>query len=156
MAATKSYLASLAALLQLAAYWKQDSSLRAALDLLPDALREAWQCDWSAVTEGLVDATNLFVLGRGLGLGAAQEAALKFKETCSLHAEAYSSAEVKHGPMALVDRGFPVLAFAQPDETGAGTRAVVDEFTAARRCGWPVPVATCRWPPHRIRCAHRC
>ena len=136
VAATKSYLASLAALLQLAAYWKQDSSLRAALDLLPDALREAWQCDWSAVTEGLVDATNLFVLGRGLGLGAAQEAALKFKETCSLHAEAYSSAEVKHGPMALVDRGFPVLAFAQPDETGAGTRAVVDEFTARGAQVW--------------------
>ena len=45
-----------------------DSSLRAALDLLPDAMREAWQCDWSAVTEGLVEATNLFVLGRGLGL----------------------------------------------------------------------------------------
>jgi len=136
VAATKSYLASLAALLQLAAYWKQDSSLRAALDLLPDAMREAWQCDWSAVTEGLVEATNLFVLGRGLGLGAAQEAALKFKETCSLHAEAYSSAEVKHGPMALVDRGFPVLAFAQPDETGAGTRAVVDEFTARGAQVW--------------------
>ena len=62
VAATKSYLASLAALLQLAAYWKQDSSLRNALDLLPDAMREAWQCDWSAVTEGLVEATNLFVL----------------------------------------------------------------------------------------------
>jgi len=136
VAATKSYLASLAALLQLAAYWKQDSSLRAALDLLPDAMREAWQCDWSAVTEGLVEATNLFVLGRGLGLGAAQEAALKFKETCSLHAEAYSSAEVKHGPMALVDRGFPVLAFAQPDETGAGTRAVVEEFTARGAQVW--------------------
>ncbi|MBE8425049.1 SIS domain-containing protein, partial [Leptospira borgpetersenii serovar Balcanica] len=69
VAATKSYLASLAALLQLAAYWKQDSSLRAALDLLPDAMREAWQCDWTPVTEGLVEATNLFVLGRGLGLG---------------------------------------------------------------------------------------
>ena len=67
-------------MLQLAAYWKQDSSLRAALDLLPDAMREAWQCDWSAVTEGLVEATNLFVLGRGLGLGAAQEAALKFRK----------------------------------------------------------------------------
>jgi len=97
---------------------------------------EAWQCDWTPVTEGLVEATNLFVLGRGLGLGAAQEAALKFKETCSLHAEAYSSAEVKHGPMALVDRGFPVLAFAQPDETGAGTRAVVEEFTARGAQVW--------------------
>ncbi len=136
VAATKSYLASLAALLQLAAYWKQDSALRSALDALPDALRSAWQADWSAVTDGLVEAGNLFVLARGLGLGAAQEAALKFKETCGLHAEAYSSAEVKHGPMALVGPGFPVLAFAQPDETGAGTRAVADEFAARGAQVW--------------------
>ena len=136
VAATKSYLASLAALLQLAAYWKQDDALRAALQHLPGALRQAWQCEWNAVTDGLVEAGNLFVLGRGLGLGAAQEAALKFKETCGLHAEAYSSAEVKHGPMALVGPGFPVLAFAQPDETGAGTRAVADEFAARGAQVW--------------------
>jgi len=136
VAATKSYLASLAALLQLAAYWKQDDALRAALQHLPEALRQAWQCEWNAVTDGLVEAGNLFVLGRGLGLGAAQEAALKFKETCGLHAEAYSSAEVKHGPMALVGPGFPVLAFAQPDETGAGTRAVADEFAARGAQVW--------------------
>ncbi len=136
VAATKSYLASLAALLQLAAYWKQDDALRAALQRLPDALRQAWQCEWTAVTDGLVDAGNLFVLGRGLGLGAAQEAALKFKETCGLHAEAYSSAEVRHGPMALVGPGFPVLAFAQPDETGAGTQAVADEFAARGAKVW--------------------
>ncbi|MFT3755417.1 MAG: SIS domain-containing protein [Pseudoxanthomonas sp.] len=128
VAATKSYLASLAAILQLAAHWSDDAPLRDALDALPDALCTAWRADWSALTDGLADAHNLFVLGRGLGLGAAQEAALKFKETCSLHAEAYSSAEVKHGPMALVGPGFPVLAFAQPDETGAGTRAVAEEF----------------------------
>jgi len=136
VAATKSYLASLAAVLQLAAYWKQDAALRSALDALPDALRQAWHSDWSTVTEGLVEAGNLFVLGRGLGLGAAQEAALKFKETCGLHAEAYSSAEVKHGPMALVGPGFPVLAFAQPDETGAGTRAVAEEFAARGAQVW--------------------
>ena len=136
VAATKSYLASLAAILQLCAYWRDDPTLIAALDALPAALAEAWQCDWSALTEGLVDAHNLFVVGRGPGLGAAQEAALKFKETCGLHAEAYSSAEVKHGPMALVDRGFPVLAFAQPDETGAGTRAVAEEFTARGAQVW--------------------
>lgn len=128
VAATKSYLASLAAILQLGAVWKQDPALLAALDALPDALRQAWQCDWRALTDGLVQARNLFVLGRGLGLAAAQEAALKFKETCGLHAEAYSSAEVKHGPMALVGPGFPVLAFAQPDETGVGTRALAEEF----------------------------
>lgn len=128
VAATKSYLASLAALLQLAAHWSQDQPLLASLDVLPDALRQAWQADWSSLTEGLVDARNLFVLGRGLGLGAAQEAALKFKETCGLHAEAYSSAEVKHGPMALVGPGFPVLCFAQPDGTEAGMLALAAEF----------------------------
>lgn len=128
VAATKSYLASLAALLQLAAHWSQDQALLAALDALPDALGKAWQADWSPLVGGLAGAHNLFVLGRGLGLGAAQEAALKFKETCGLHAEAYSSAEVRHGPMALVGPGFPVLCFAQPDGTEAGTLALAEEF----------------------------
>ncbi len=136
VAATKSYLASLAAILQLCAYWRDDPTLIAALDALPAALTQAWQCDWTALTEGLVDAHNLFVVGRGPGLAAAQEAALKFKETCGLHAEGYSSAEVKHGPMALVGKDFPVLAFAQPDETGAGTRALADEFAARGARVW--------------------
>jgi glutamine---fructose-6-phosphate transaminase (isomerizing) len=138
VAATKSYLASLAAILQLGAHWKNEAPLLDALVALPGAMRRAWQADWSSLSEGLVPARNLFVLGRGLGLAAAQEAALKFKETCGLHAEAYSSAEVKHGPMALVGPGFPVLAFAQPDETGAGTRALAEEF---RERGAPVWVA---------------
>jgi len=99
-------------------------------------MARAWECDWTALTDGLVDAHNLFVVGRGPGLAAAQEAALKFKETCGLHAEGYSSAEVKHGPMALVGRDFPVLAFAQPDETGAGTRALADEFAARGARVW--------------------
>lgn len=128
VAATKSYIAALAAIVQLGATWKQDPALLAALEQLPAALRQAWQADWHALGDGLEAARNLFVLGRGLGLAVAQEAALKFKETCGLHAEAYSSAEVKHGPMALVGPGFPVLALAQPDETGAGTRALAAEF----------------------------
>jgi glucosamine--fructose-6-phosphate aminotransferase (isomerizing) len=137
VAATKSYLASLAALLHIAAEWSRSAPLRDALSALPEAMRAAWRTDWSPLVEGLVDARHLFVLGRGLGLGAAQEAALKFKETCGLHAEAFSAAEVKHGPMALVGPGFPVLAFAQPDETGAGTRALVDEFRK-RTTAWRV------------------
>lgn len=136
VAATKSYLASLAAILQLGAHWKDQAPLRDALGQLPDALRAAWQVDWSSLTDGLVDAHNLFVLGRGLGLAAAQEGALKFKETCGLHAEAYSSAEVKHGPMALVGPGFPVLCFAQPDETEAGTLALAKEFRARGAQVW--------------------
>ncbi len=136
VAATKSYLSSLSAILQLAASWKNEAPLLDALPKLPEALDKAWQADWSPLTEGLVDARNLFVLGRGLGLAAAQEAALKFKETCGLHAEAYSSAEVKHGPMALVGPGFPVLCFAQPDETEAGTLALAKEFRARGAQVW--------------------
>jgi glucosamine--fructose-6-phosphate aminotransferase (isomerizing) len=156
VAATKSYLASLAAILHLGAVWHGDAALVATLADLPASLRRAWQADWQAVTDGLVEAHNLFVLGRGLGLAAAQEAALKFKETCGLHAEAYSSAEVKHGPMALVGPGFPVLAFAQPDETGTGTPPLPpNSASAAPRSGWPARAAICRWPMRR-RKSRRC
>lgn len=136
VAATKSYLASLAALLQLAAHWKGEAPLLDALPKLPGALRAAWEQDWTPLVAGLAATRNLFVLGRGLGLGAAQEAALKFKETCGLHAEAYSSAEVRHGPMALVGPGFPVLVFAQPDETESGTLALAREFHERGATTW--------------------
>jgi glutamine---fructose-6-phosphate transaminase (isomerizing) len=128
VAATKSYIAALAAVLHLCARWRGDDELGAALQALPDALRAGWDADWSALSEGLVDAHNLFVVGRGFGLGIALEAALKFKETCGLHAEAFSAAEVKHGPMALVGPDFPVLCFAQDDDTLEGTLAVAREF----------------------------
>ncbi len=139
VAATKSYLAALGAVLHLCARWHGDVDLDAALATLPVALRAGWNADWSALTDGLVEARGLFVVGRGFGLGIALEAALKFKETCSLHAEAFSAAEVKHGPMALVGPGFPVLCFAQDDDTLEGTLAVAHEF---RQRGGKVWVAT--------------
>lgn len=128
VAATKSYLCSLAAVLQLTAHWSGDAALRDALPALPRALAGAWRADWTSLVDGLADARNLFVLGRGLGLGAAQEMALKLKETCGLHAEAYSAAEVRHGPMAIVGPGFPLLCLAQGDETDAGMREVAADF----------------------------
>jgi glucosamine--fructose-6-phosphate aminotransferase (isomerizing) len=138
IAATKSYIASLAAILHLTARWNRDPRLTKALADLPTVLRTAWALDWSEVVELLVDARNLFVIGRGLGLGIAQEAALKLKETCGLHAEAFSAAEVMHGPMTLVTPGFPVIAFTQADETRAGLMRLVEEFRAR---GAPVLVA---------------
>ncbi|HWU76649.1 MAG TPA: SIS domain-containing protein [Rhodanobacter sp.] len=128
VAATKSYIAALAAVLHLCARWSGDEELDIALRTLPDALRGGWDADWSALSEGLTGAHNLFVVGRGFGLGIALEAALKFKETCGLHAEAFSAAEVKHGPMALVGPDFPVLCFAQDDDTLDSTLAVASEF----------------------------
>jgi glucosamine--fructose-6-phosphate aminotransferase (isomerizing) len=130
VAATKSYLASLAAILHLTAAWSGDAALNDALARLPDDLRRGWEADWSALVDSLRDAQNLFVVGRGYGFGAALEAALKLKETCGLHAEAFSAAEVKHGPMALVGDGFPVLFFAQDDGTQDNTLAVAGEFRA--------------------------
>ena len=124
VAATKSYIAALAAIVQLVAAWTQDDELAGALETLPTALSAAWEQDWSAGIEALREATNLYVLGRGVGFGIAQEAALKFKETCGLHAEAFSAAEVLHGPMALVKDGFPALVLAQHDETYAPTLAM--------------------------------
>jgi glucosamine--fructose-6-phosphate aminotransferase (isomerizing) len=128
VAATKSYIAALAAVLHLCARWRGDAELAVALRDLPGALRVGWDADWSVLSEGLVDARGLFVVGRGFGLGIALEAALKFKETCGLHAEAFSAAEVRHGPMALVGPDFPVLCFAQDDDTLDSTLAVANEF----------------------------
>jgi glutamine---fructose-6-phosphate transaminase (isomerizing) len=130
VAATKSFIASLAAVAQLEAHWAGDTAMRAALERLPGRLRQAWQLDWRVALERLRDKDSLYVIGRGLGLGVAQEAALKLKETCGMHAEAFSSAELRHGPMAIVRQGFPVFAFAQNDATREGIAAVVRELRA--------------------------
>jgi glucosamine--fructose-6-phosphate aminotransferase (isomerizing) len=132
VAATKSFVTALSAIAQLVALWSNDSTLVAALDALPDALDAAWAADWSTEAPHLVDARNLFVLGRGPGFGIAQEAALKLKETCGLHAEAFSSAEVRHGPMTLIKDGFPVVVFV-PDD--AGRDGVAATIAAVRSMG---------------------
>jgi glucosamine--fructose-6-phosphate aminotransferase (isomerizing) len=138
IAATKSYLATLAALLRMVAAWTEDASLASELDALPALMDQSWALDWSAGLPILEPAANLYVVGRGLGLGAAQETALKCKETCGLHAEAFSSAELRHGPYTLLGPGFPALLLAQRDGTRAGVEALAIEL--ARR-GVPVMMA---------------
>ncbi|HKT86148.1 MAG TPA: SIS domain-containing protein [Novosphingobium sp.] len=118
VAATKSFIASLFAIQKLAAEWTQDGDLLRALAGVPQVLRRAWELDWSPAVESLASAGGLFVLGRGLSLAIAQEAALKLKEICGLHAEAFSAAEVRHGPMALVGAGFPVIMLVPEGEAG--------------------------------------
>jgi glucosamine--fructose-6-phosphate aminotransferase (isomerizing) len=132
VAATKTYLASAAAVAQLIGAWSGDGVLANALESLPEMMRKSWDCDWNAAVGALSPARDLYTIGRGLGFGAAQEAALKFKETCGLHAEAFSSAEVHHGPMALVKEGFPVLILSQDDETRAGMIELANKIVAAR------------------------
>ncbi|MEM1412244.1 MAG: SIS domain-containing protein [Pseudomonadota bacterium] len=124
VAATKSFIGSLAAGLHLTAAWRGDDALMDALANAPDALAKAWSCDWSAALDPIMKARSLFTLGRGLGLGIAQEAALKLKEVCALHAEAYSSAEVLHGPVTIARDAFPTLVLAQSDATQPGIEAL--------------------------------
>jgi glucosamine--fructose-6-phosphate aminotransferase (isomerizing) len=143
VAATKSFITSLSAILGLVAAWTQDDDLGYALDAAPTLLTRAWALDWSEAVAALTPVQNLFVIGRGLGLGVAQEAALKFKETCQLHAEAFSSAEVRHGPMALVGPAFPALLLAQDDETLAGAHQFAAEFVAR---GAPLMLAGASYP----------
>ncbi len=142
VAATKSFLCSLSAILQLAAEWKDDGALRNALASVPAALEQDAAMGWQPLIDGLVNAGSLFVVGRGLGLAAAQEAALKLKETCGIHAEAFSAAEVQHGPMTLVGPGFPVVFFVQDDDTKEGTLAVAAKFRARGARVWTIGSAT--------------
>jgi glucosamine--fructose-6-phosphate aminotransferase (isomerizing) len=116
VAATKSYIASLAALLQLLAVWSEDAALVRAVERLPDDLADALLRDWRPAVATLAGVHSLYVVGRGAGYAAAQEGALKLKETCGLHAEAMSAAEIMHGPWTLAGTDFPVVMFSQHDE----------------------------------------
>ncbi len=138
VAATKSYLATLAALMRLVAAWTLNTEIMSAADSLPSLMEQSWALDWSAALPPLESAAHLYVIGRGLGLGAAQEIALKFKETCGLHAEAFSSAELRHGPFALLGPGFPALLIAQQDATQAGVITLGGELASR---GLPVLIA---------------
>lgn len=128
VAATKSYIATLSAFVHLVSHLRDDKRLAQAVEDLPSDLECAWRADWSPAIEVLNDKCNLYVLGRGLTLGIAQEAALKFKETCGIHGEAFSIAEVAHGPMALVAPDFPVLVFPPLDHASVGLNEAIATF----------------------------
>ncbi len=128
--ATKTFIASLSALVQLTASWAVDGALAAALERLPERLEMACGLDWSALVGALSGASSLVTIGRGPTLAIAREAALKLKETSDLHAEAFSSAEFLHGPVALVSPRYPVLMFAPTDAAAQGMVQLADDLQA--------------------------
>jgi glutamine---fructose-6-phosphate transaminase (isomerizing) len=129
VAATKTFIASLAALLRLVALWSDDDNgLPAALDCLPDRLAAAAALDWSAAASAFAEAPSLIVIGRGPTLAIAREAALKLKEIANLHAEAFSGAEFLHGPVALVSTRYPVLMFVPADAAADGLRRLAADL----------------------------
>ncbi|HVS56452.1 MAG TPA: SIS domain-containing protein, partial [Casimicrobiaceae bacterium] len=120
VAATKSYIAQLVAGARVVAAWQGDSALQRALEGLPSTLQRAAEQHWQRAIDALAGADRLLVISRGLGLAVAMEAALKLKEVCGIQAEAFSGAELQHGPMALVDEGYPLLVFAPRGPAYAG------------------------------------
>jgi len=115
VAATKTFATSIVAGLALLARWSGDQELGKAVAGLPESLARAVSCNWSEMVAALDGRSALYVLGRGPGAAIANEAALKFKETCGIQGESFSSAEVMHGPVSIVTPGYPVLALAARD-----------------------------------------
>jgi glutamine---fructose-6-phosphate transaminase (isomerizing) len=134
VAATKTFVASLAALLRLTALWTGNEDMRRACDRLPDRLARASELDWQEAVPLLSNANSLVTIGRGPTLAIAREAALKFKETCALHAEAFSTAEFRHGPIALVARNYPIFLFMPGDEAGADASALALDLWRKDAC----------------------
>lgn len=130
VAATKTFVTSVLAGLALVAEWRQDEALLAAIETIPEAFEAALALDWSPLAARMARAQSGFVLGRGPAFAIACESALKLKETCGLHAEAYSAAEVLHGPSAIVQAQFPVLALAVEDAAQAGVVQTAERLAA--------------------------
>lgn len=138
VAATKSFIAQLVAGLSLVIHWSKDQQLLNGLASLPEALDSALEIDWTSACTRFEDCEQMFVVSRGLGMSAALEAALKLKEICGIQAEAFSNAEIKHGPMALIGRDFPVLVFAT---SGPELQGLLDFAEQMRQRGANVVVA---------------
>jgi glutamine---fructose-6-phosphate transaminase (isomerizing) len=123
VAATKSFIASLVAPLSVIAALNNDLSLQTALENLPRAAMLALETE--SISKDRAEryryVESMVTLGRGLHYPLAREAALKLKETSVINAEAFSTAEFAHGPIILIEPGFPVLAFQARDATANGS-----------------------------------
>jgi len=114
VAATKTYTAQLIALAMLAAAWTEADAMREDLFRLPEAMGQALGTEAAAREAAAAwwRASHGVVIGRGFNYATAFEVALKLKELTYIVAEPYSSADFLHGPIALVEPGFPVLLIA--------------------------------------------
>ncbi|MFT5757458.1 MAG: glucosamine--fructose-6-phosphate aminotransferase (isomerizing) [Alteromonadaceae bacterium] len=128
VAATKSYLATLSALLQLTAYWTENQALITALDTLPAALQTIIDSEPQLTSKSIEGVKNMVILGRGLGYAITKEMALKLKEVSSIHAEAFSSAEFLHGPVTLVEQGLAILNCEVNDESAVSHQEQIQEM----------------------------
>lgn len=130
VAATKSFITSAAALAAIVSSAAGDAGFAGGLAGLPDALSRTSMIDMGEARDIIAASRSLYACGRGTGLGIAMEAALKCKETAGLHAEAFSTAEIMHGPLRLVEHGFPVIGFVQEDKSFDNNCEAMQKLTA--------------------------
>ncbi len=115
VAATKTVTNALLAGLLLVARLAEDAALERVAQAAPDRFRQALALDWSAWARALAGAPAGFIVGRGLTLGPAREAALKAAEVLGVPVLAYSAAEILHGPKAAIRPAHPVLGLGVAD-----------------------------------------
>lgn len=99
---------------------------------VPGAINQVLEADqtFRAATRLLAESDNALFLGRGLMFPLAYEGALKLKEISYIHAEAYASGELKHGPIALIDKKMPVVVMAPKDQLFDKTVSNMQEVMA--------------------------
>jgi len=126
VAATKSYTAELLTLLLLVDAWAGGDAADARV--LPDAVHElvVRRAEMAALAHRYERATRLVTTGRGFAYPTAREAALKVMETSYLGAHAFSGADLLHGPLAMLDRGDPVVAVVPPGVGATAMAPVLD------------------------------
>src|SRR5438876_13065 len=149
VASTKAFTSQLVALVLLGLYLGRQRGLAAEegrrlveqLAGLPDLVARALELDGEVarLAERYADATNALYLGRGVNFPVALEGALKLKEISYIHAEGYPAAEMKHGPIALIDANMPVMFLAPKDHVYA---KVVSNMQEVRARGGRIIVVT--------------
>jgi glutamine---fructose-6-phosphate transaminase (isomerizing) len=134
VAATKTFTSTMAALFLLSAALGHNDKLMRQLEMIPDLIQEVLDAE-----ERIEDKVERFryleecvALGRGYNLATAYELALKMRETCYVRAQAYASPDFLHGPIAILEKGYPVISFAN---RGATLDSVIDVISQAKARG---------------------
>jgi glucosamine--fructose-6-phosphate aminotransferase (isomerizing) len=111
---------------------ERERALTQALDEVPARAAEVLLQDarYERIAHDLVPARDVLYIGRGTGFAIALEGALKLKEISYIHAEGYAAGELKHGPIALIDEGVPVIVVAPPDHLYDKTASNLQEVVA--------------------------
>ena len=129
VAATKTYVAQLTAIYLFAALISKNDNLLSELDRVPDFIDESLESVElvKELSKRYNYARDFFYLGRGYVYPTALEGALKLKEITYIHGEGYAAGELKHGPLALIDEGIPVVVVIPPGDNYRKTMSNLEE-----------------------------